>query len=173
VKKSLILMIFCLITSGCGSKPGVELIPAASREKAPEIVAYYLNVPSNGLSIAELKGKVVVADFWATWCGPCRMEIPSLVKLSQQYQSKGVQILGLSIEDNDHRPIDYFHKFCSDNGVNYPIALVSMQTIKDYGAGNYIPTTFFIDKSGRIALSLVGFHPEEELTGALDALVKE
>src|SRR5579859_6649883 len=111
-------------------------------------------------------------DFWATWCGPCRMEIPTLVKMHDAYHDKGLEILGLSVEANDGQPKDFFKQFISNNQINYPIGLASRETLGGYGI-NPIPATFFVDKSGKIALSFVGVHPEEDFTNAVEALLKE
>jgi thiol-disulfide isomerase/thioredoxin len=123
-------------------------------------------------SLARLKGKVVVLDFWATWCGPCIMEIPTLVKMYDDYRSKGLELLGLSVEVNDNRPKEFFDQFISAHKINYPIGLANMDTLKNYGISP-IPATFFIDKSGRIALSFVGVRPEGDFIGAVEKLLAE
>jgi thiol-disulfide isomerase/thioredoxin len=138
---------------------------------APEVQARFLNA-SNGLTLASLRGKVVVLDFWATWCGPCKMELPSLVKLYENNHSKGLEMWGLSLETNDNKPDAYFQNFISQNGLGYPIGLAAEGTLKTYGVGN-IPATYFIDKKGRVALAFIGLHPEEELDGAIQELLAE
>ena len=160
------------VLAGCGEKGNsVDLIPAGNRQVAPEIKASFINA-SNGLSLAQMKGKVVVLDFWATWCGPCRMEIPSLVKLYNVYHPKGLELWGLSVEANDGQPNDYFIKFISNANMQYPVGLAAMDTLKAYGI-NPIPTTVFIDKSGRVALAFVGAHSEEDFNGAIEKLLAE
>jgi thiol-disulfide isomerase/thioredoxin len=171
--------IFILLTmpilSGCGtsgtSGNNVELISPGNREPASEIQASFFNAP-NGLSLAQMKGKLLVVDYWATWCGPCRMEIPTLVKMYDTYHSRGLELWGLSVEGNDGKPTEYFTKFISDFQIQYPIGLASTDTLKAYGI-NPIPTTFFIDKSGKIALSFVGVHPEGDFVGAIEKLLAE
>jgi thiol-disulfide isomerase/thioredoxin len=178
------------LLAGC-SKPSLnDLIPPASRVQAVEISADFLNLPSpvsdgtkadgnqnktappSTLNLAQLRGKIVILDFWATWCGPCRMEIPSLEKLYNLYQSKGVEVVGLSTEATEGQPKEYFQKFLTSFQITYPVGLASMDTLRGYGI-NPIPTTFFIDRSGRIALSFVGVHPEEEFTEAIEKLLAE
>jgi len=161
-----------LVTVGCAQKGNsVDLIPAASRVSAAEIKAQFLNAP-NSLSLSQTKGKVLIVDFWATWCGPCRMEIPSLVKLYSGYHEKGLELWGLSVEGGDGKPKEYFDKFISDFQIQYPTGLAGTETLKAYGI-NPIPTTFFIDKTGKIALSFVGVHPEEDFVGAVEKLLAE
>jgi len=157
---------------GCHSPQGeTGLIPSSQRVSAPEISGFPLNF-GDSISLAKYRGKVVVLDFWATWCGPCRMELPSLVKLNQSYRDKGVQFIGLSVELNENMSKDYFDKFLASFGITYPVALASTQTIQAYGI-NPIPATFFIDKSGKIAATFEGLRSETDFTSALDQLVAE
>jgi thiol-disulfide isomerase/thioredoxin len=155
---------------GCSRGPQVELIPVSSRNPATEINASFLNHQSVYLS--QLKDKVVMLNFWATWCGPCRMEIPTLVKLKNTYQFKGLEIIGLSVEANNNRPREYFDKFISDNQINYPVGLVNAETMRNYGI-NPIPATFFIDKSGRVAYKMEGAYPEEYIIAVVKKLLAE
>ena len=170
------IFFFLLITgwlAGCGSRGnGVDLIIPANRTAAPEIQADFLNSSGSALTLGQLKGKVVVLDFWATWCGPCRMELPSLVKIYNTYHGKGLEVIGLSVELNDGQSKDYFRQFMGNYAMNYPVGLAGTDTLKNYGI-NPIPATFFIDKKGKVALSFVGVHPEDQFIGAIEQLLAE
>lgn len=160
-----------LFVAGCGKGDKLALAPPAQRPQAAEIRARFFNAPDD-LSLSQMKGKVVVLDFWATWCGPCRMEIPTLVKMYNTYHPKGLELWGLSVEAGDKQPREYFNKFISAAGIPYPTGLASMETLKSYGI-DPIPATFFIDKSGRVALAFVGAHPEEDFAGTIEKLLSE
>jgi thiol-disulfide isomerase/thioredoxin len=172
VCKGMCFLLLGFLAAGCGSRQGsIELIPENQRLAAPEIQAECLD-PHRKLDLAHARGRVVILDYWATWCGPCRMEIPSLVKVYDAYHAKGLELWGLSVEGADGKPPGYFEKFIAFFKIPYPIGLASKQTLAAYGI-NPIPTTFFIDRSGRIALSFVGAHPEGDFTAAIEKLLAE
>lgn len=164
-----VFIIFAFGVSGCVLRPP-ELIPVSQRIAATEISANFINSPN--LRLAKLKGKVVILDFWATWCGPCREELPDLVKLYDTYRSKGLEVIGLTVEAPESQSMDYFNQFIKTFNLDYPIGFSSLDTAKNYGI-DPIPTTFFIDKSGKIALSFVGAHPEEHFVPAIEKLLAE
>jgi len=116
----------------------------------------------NSVSLAEFRGKVVVLDFWATWCPPCRREIPDFINLQAEYGSQGLQVVGIALDEPEK-----VHTFARQNGMNYPVLLGSDEVSMRYGGIEGIPTTFIIDRRGRIANRFEGFRPravfEEEI----------
>jgi thiol-disulfide isomerase/thioredoxin len=169
--KFLILFFLILGAVGCGSKnPDADLISEGDRVTATEINANFIH--SHKLNLAKLKGKVVILDFWATWCGPCRLEIPSFVKLYSLYHLKGLEIIGLSVEAQNSHPASYFDQFLKDFSINYPIGFAVDATIKAYAVEGY-PTTCFVDKTGKIAKVFIGDRPEDEITGVVEKLLAE
>lgn len=110
------------------------------------------------IKLSDFKGKVVIIDFWATWCPPCRKGIPDLIDLKKKYGSKGFEVIGISV-DSDNTKNDVV-PFIKTNGINYPVAYVESSVIESYGGIQSIPTSFVIDKKGKIVASYVGITPK-------------
>jgi peroxiredoxin len=106
------------------------------------------------ISLADFKGKVVILDFWATWCPPCRQEIPGFVKLQRKYQDKGLVIIGVSL---DQQGPGVVKPFVRELGMNYPVVMGDEKIVSDYGGIEAIPTTFIIDRQGEVVTAHQGF----------------
>ena len=104
------------------------------------------------ISFASLRGKVTLVNFWATWCGPCRAEIPDLVALQQKYRDQ-LQILGISEDEVSPETV---RQFAAKFNVNYPVAMVTPELEKLFGNVSALPTTFVIDREGRVVQKHVG-----------------
>jgi thiol-disulfide isomerase/thioredoxin len=104
------------------------------------------------VSIAALRGKVVIINFWATWCPPCREEIPDLIALQNKYKDK-LQIIGVS---QDSGSLDEVRRFATANGMNYPIVMSSPEIEKLFPGIYALPTSFVVDRDGRIAQKHIG-----------------
>ena len=112
------------------------------------------------VNLSDFKGKIVVLNFWATWCPPCRREIPDFVSLQKEYQGKGVVIIGLSVDSAQPSEVAAFVKKV---GINYPIVMSSDEIAQKYGAGEGIPVTCFIAPDGTIASSQLGMVDKDYL----------
>jgi peroxiredoxin len=123
------------------------------------------DIQGNTVSIAELKGKKIVLDFWATWCPPCKEMIPDLIALRGSYTPQQLVILGLSNE-----PKDQLVPFVKDYKINYPIISYREPLPDPYGKVVGLPTTFFIDSSGVIRQVLVGYHEKADIKAAIDGM---
>ncbi|OGR97453.1 MAG: hypothetical protein A2902_06845 [Elusimicrobia bacterium RIFCSPLOWO2_01_FULL_64_13] len=104
---------------------------------------------------SDLKGKVSVVDFWATWCGPCVEEVPHFNVLHERYAGKGLAILGISMDDGGAQKV---RAFVRRYGVAYPVAMANDQAVKGFGGIFGLPTTFIIDREGRIVEKIIGYR---------------
>ena len=122
----------------------------------------------NKVSLSSYKGRPVVVDFWATWCGPCRVEIPWFEQLRDQYASQGLEIIGVSADqlDKDDAAKLFTEKrdisdFAAKMRMNYPVLIDAESIENSYGGLDDLPTTFFIDKNGKIVASTIGLAPRD------------
>jgi cytochrome c biogenesis protein CcmG/thiol:disulfide interchange protein DsbE len=121
------------------------------------------------IELAKLKGKIVVVNFWATWCPPCRAEIPDFIKIQEQYKNKGLMIVGISLDQKGWPAVK---PFAEKTKFNYPIVLGNEDVVKAYGGIEAIPTSFFIDKKGFIVDKQVGMLSKEDFAQKLKSLLK-
>jgi len=122
-------------------------------DPAPDVRAKDLN--GKELSLEVYKGKVVLLNFWATWCGPCRAEIPSLIRIQEAYKDH-LQIIGMDVDDDEEQ----LRAFVKDQGINYPVAMTSVPVRLAYGGIAALPTLFIINQDSRVVQKHVGlFNP--------------
>ena len=150
---------------------GLALMPLESRAQLPQqqqLVLRFVRDPDtapdlkakdlNGkeLSLEAYKGKVVLLNFWATWCGPCRAEIPSLIRIQEAYKDR-LQIIGMDVDDEDEEQLRGFVK---GQGINYPVAMTSVPVRLAYGGIAALPTMFVINQDNKVVQKHVGlFNP--------------
>jgi len=108
------------------------------------------------LTLSSYIGNVVILDFWATWCGPCRMGIPEFVRLYKEYKDKGLVMIGINLDRGGREAV---LDFIRETGMNYPVVYGTSQVTVDYGGIRGIPAAFIIDRKGNIVNSLVGYRP--------------
>ncbi|HUI29937.1 MAG TPA: TlpA disulfide reductase family protein [Candidatus Acidoferrales bacterium] len=119
---------------------------------------------SNGkkISLSGLKGKTVLINFWATWCGPCKAELPDIESLSKTYASRGLVVIGVSVDKGGSLLSDV-SDFASRNGLTYQIVIDNDDVADAYGNVNAIPTSFLVDKNGKIVDKWIGMRDKEFL----------
>ena len=110
-------------------------------------------VDGRKVKLSEFRGKAVLLNFWATWCPPCKVEMPWFVELQNQYGKDGLVVLGVAMDDSAPAKIA---EFTHEMGVNYPVLLGTDQVSDDYGNVQYLPTTFYIDRNGIIVDKMAG-----------------
>lgn len=141
---------------------------ARGTEKAPAPEFNLKNLSGKEVKLSDYKGKVVIVNFWATWCGPCRAEIPSFVSLRERYHGRGLEIIGISLDEGDQESVG---AFAERFNINYPIVLGTMETVEAYGPMNAIPTTFVIDRQGQVRSRHLGMMSFSEIEEAIKDLL--
>ena len=123
------------------------------------------------IDFEKYKGKVTFINFWATWCGPCKRELPDLVALSRELADRDVKFIGIST-DRGPNIIDDVRSFVSENGIPYPI-VISNEDLEDaFGNPRAIPTSYIVGSDGKIAQTLIGLQSKQALTQAITSLLK-
>ncbi|MFZ0759658.1 MAG: TlpA disulfide reductase family protein [Candidatus Sulfotelmatobacter sp.] len=116
------------------------------------------------MRLSDLRGKAVLLNFWATWCGPCKIEMPWFIDLQKQYGSQGLQIVGVAMDDASREDIA---KFAKDMGVNYPILIGKESVGDEYGGVPALPESFFISRDGKIVDKILGLEGKAEIEDAV------
>jgi thiol-disulfide isomerase/thioredoxin len=154
----------------------VFLLPHCSKEgkaPSPALAPDFTLKTLDGqeMTLSKLKGKVVLLDFWATWCAPCRAAIPHLINLQKTYQEKGVEVIGMNMDKGD---VETVRRFVKSMDIPYPITLTPEEVSRNYGVTG-LPTTILIDKEGRIRQKLLGFTSEisKQITSTIVELTQE
>jgi thiol-disulfide isomerase/thioredoxin len=156
----LVAFAVCVWLGGCNSRPAhvtttkaagqAQTQPASSPERMPEFDLK--DTAGHDVSAAQFKGKVVLLDFWATWCAPCKKEMPGYETLYRRYKDRGVAVVGIAA-DSDPRLVSGFGKTL---GITYPL-LVNGMDVQRYGVEG-LPTTILVDRAGIIQEKVVGFE---------------
>jgi len=140
-----VLLIFFLLFPNCSKKP-------VESSLAPDFSLKTLR--DEQITLSSLRGKVVLLDFWATWCGPCKESIPHLIQIRKDFQAKGFEVIGLSMDRGDERIV---RNFINTMDIPYPVLIAPDDLAKKYGVTG-LPTTFLIDREGKIREKIVGFN---------------
>jgi thiol-disulfide isomerase/thioredoxin len=138
---------------------------AETRRLAPDFSL--TDVSRHKLTLSSYRGKVILLDFWATWCDPCREEIPRFVELQNKYRDRGLQIIGISMDDTPEPVRDFYRQF----KMNYPVALGNAKIGELYGGVLGLPIAFLIDREGRIYSKHIGAIEISVLENEIKALL--
>ncbi len=140
--------------------------PASQQRPAPDFALKDENGATVRLS--DYRGKVVLLNFWATWCGPCKIEIPWFVQFESQYKDKGFAVIGISMDEGGW---DEVKPYVRRVNVNYRILMGNDEVAMQYGGVEALPTSFLIDRDGRIASTHVGLVSKQDYQADIDALL--
>lgn len=159
----------CILFSCSGPTPSTSTTAqksASDRKPAPDFTLK--DAEGQNVKLSDYRGKVVLLNFWATWCGPCQLEIPWFIDFQKEYKSQGLEVIGVSMDDDGWAAIK---PFVASHKVNYRILLGNDSVTQLYGGIDSLPTTFLIDRSGRVAKVHVGLAGKNEYLDEIKSLL--
>lgn len=156
-------------TSGVENVASAELPEGATcKGEGAANLNFTLKAPDGGqVKLADYKGKVVLLNFWGTWCPPCRMEIPGFIELQDVYRDKGLVIVGIAVEDTP----EAVRAYAAESKINYPLAMVQDDVDVAYGPMYGLPVSFIIARDGSICRKHLGELPKERAEQEIKALL--
>jgi peroxiredoxin len=161
-----------LVLGGCSSSKSVKAAGSAptkaekERKSAPEFELK--DADGKTVRLSDYKGKVVLLDFWATWCGPCKMEIPWFIEFERKYKDKGFAVVGISMDEEGWQAVK---PFVSELAINYRILQGNDSIAQLYGGVDALPTTFLIDRDGKIVETHAGLTGRDDFEDGIKKLV--
>jgi thiol-disulfide isomerase/thioredoxin len=173
---TVVLILFIVNNTNGGAEQGPyppNYIPE-SPDARPAAPAFVLpSVEGGQVSLADYKGKIVILDFWATWCGPCRRGIPELIELKNEYRNK-VEVIGISVDGitRDGSTVKDIKPFMKEFNINYPIALGDLKLVSNYGGIRSIPTSFIVDQNGNLTARYDELVPKSTYIAEINKLLK-
>ena len=158
-----VLFGLCFVAASCSSgkhsnESVVQAATSAPRDTSTAPEFSLPNLKGETVHLSDFKGKVVILDFWATWCGPCKMEIPHFAELLKRHGAKGFAIVGVAM---DEPGAEVVRPFVTKNKIEYHVLLGDTYTANKYGGVNALPTTFLIDRKGKIVRKYIGYRSLE------------
>ncbi|HWB84332.1 MAG TPA: TlpA disulfide reductase family protein [Bryobacteraceae bacterium] len=154
-------------SSSSHSVKAASVKPDNDRKAAPDFALK--DADGKTVHLSDYRGKVVLLDFWATWCGPCKIEIPWFMDLERKEKDKGFAVLGVSMDDEGWEVVK---PFIAQMGMNYRVLVGNDHTAELYGGIDALPTTFLIDRTGKIAAVHVGLTDRKDFEDAVEKLLQ-
>jgi peroxiredoxin len=171
VRVSLAVVGLLFLSAGCSSTPktvrAASLKPSKERKKAPDFALKDAN--GQTVHLSDYRGKVVLLDFWATWCGPCKIEIPWFQEFERQNKDKGFAVIGVAMDEDGWEAVK---PFAQQRGINYRLLLGNDSVADLYGGLEALPTTLLIDRDGYIAAVHVGLSGKSEFEDGIQELLR-
>ena len=167
-----------LVADGTGAGDIPHFVSPLMSHPAPDFTLEDLS--GKKVSLASYRGKAVLINFWATWCGPCKIETPWLVELRNQYASKGFEILGVSLDDldtDDKKMLAQekrdIAKFAAQEHMQYPVLINGGSIDKPYGGLDALPTSYFVNRSGKVVATQLGLTSKDDIEGNIHKALGE
>ncbi|MFW6201474.1 MAG: peroxiredoxin family protein, partial [Gemmatimonadota bacterium] len=165
-----ILWILVLVIAGYRLWPQISAAAGVGGVDSPAPALEAVTLEGDTVALDELRGRVVLVNFWATWCGPCRWEMPGFQDVYEARREEGFTIIGLS---TDVGAPDLVRAFVRDHGITYPIAAATSEMKRAFGGVPALPMSFLIDRDGIIRHRVMGIFAEPALARAVDRLLAE
>ncbi len=168
----LVLLSVLVLAAGCSYIQNIRSLYSGQADEEAIIADEYENnftlkdIEGDEISLSDYSADVIVLNFWATWCSPCREEIPDFIAVYDKYRDMGVQFVGVSNEDSAT-----IKDFAGEYGINYPLLVDRNSIIMNQWGIRAIPTTFILDGNGQIIYKNVGMMTREQLEGAIEDLL--
>jgi thiol-disulfide isomerase/thioredoxin len=157
-----LLVATAFLVSGCTSSfDQANAAPAAKPQKARKAAPDFALNDVNGrpVKLSDFRGKVVLLNFWATWCGPCKVEIPWFIEFEQKYKDRGLVVIGVSMDEEGWSVVK---PYLAERRINYRVVIGTEKMGQSYGGVDSLPTTLLIDKDGQIVATHVGLVSKSE-----------
>jgi peroxiredoxin len=155
----------CSKSSSAHSSPSTESAHSA-RKLAPDFTLQDAN--GRSVTLSEFRGKAVLLNFWATWCGPCSLEIPWFTEFEQQFKSRGFEVLGVSMDEDGWKVIK---PYITEHKINYRVLLGNDSVSQVYGGVDSLPTTFIVGRDGKVAYVHVGLAGKNEYQHEIETVL--
>lgn len=169
IQKAALATVLVLLLAGCSRGPQSKAVkPTGERNPAPDFALK--DAEGRTVRLSDYKGKVVLLDFWATWCGPCKVEIPWFLEFQRKHKDRGFEVLGISMDDEGWEEVK---PFITRMKINYRVVMGNDETSQKYGGIDALPTTFLIDRNGRIAATHVGLGSKKSFEDGIEHLLQD
>jgi peroxiredoxin len=158
------LLLISGLVVGCSSAPKAQ----QHLDRKPAANFTLADASGAKVALADYKGKVVLLNFWATWCGPCKVEIPWFVEFNKKYKDRGMAVVGVSLDDDGWKSVK---PYLAEKKIDYMVVVGNDAVSKSYGDVDSLPTTFLIDQDGRIAFTHTGLVSKDTYEKEIQSLL--